>query len=416
MTPHKNSFFSAPKNNTSERQLRRISGFRPFWWSRTISSFGSALTVVILPILVYQMTSSPVLVALVAGAGTLPYLAFGLLAGAVADRFKRRGIMITSELISGLALMSVVFAAMTGTLTPAHVISAALISSSATLFFEAAGYGLVPSLVGKELLAEANSSLYLGTTVARVSGSAAAAAFLASGTPLWALAVDGLTFIASILLLRTIALPPRPSSHADKTRYRTLIREGLSFLWNTPALRTLTMIGTLLSFSGGAIIGQLTVYADQRLHLGSDDTRIGFLYAAWTLGGVAGAALLPQITKHINPLRLLGVALPLCTLMSALIVLSTNWIFSIIAITSWGAVYLMVLMNTMNFSQQSTPSHLQGRVSTTRRTISSGLGVPLGGLVAGVLTSTTGIAAGMSLAIAAGAIATALCIWQKPST
>ena len=76
----------------------------------------------------------------------------------------------------------------------------------------------------------------------------------------------------------------------------------------------------------------------------------------------------------------------------------------------WGSAYLVVLVNTMTYSQEVTPPELQGRVNTTRRMLSSGLGVPLGALVAGALTVRVGVQAGMATAVGAIALA-ALLVW-----
>jgi MFS family permease len=71
-----------------------ISGsFTVFWTARTVSWAGSGISGVVLPVLVYDQTRSPALTSLLAAAEALPYLAFGLLAGAVADRFARRRLM-----------------------------------------------------------------------------------------------------------------------------------------------------------------------------------------------------------------------------------------------------------------------------------------------------------------------------------
>lgn len=378
-------------------------GFRNFWLSRTVSGLGSAITTVALPVLVYQESKSPLLVSLVAAAGTLPYLVFGLVAGAVADRMDRRRLMVVTDWLNALCLASVPLAWALDALTVAQVIAVALVSSSLALFFDAGVYGFVPSVVGKENLSRANSALYGAETAVRIAGSAVAGALIAFVEPVGTLAVDALTFAASALLIRAVAdrSAARATPPAARPGFRESITEGMAFLWNHPTLRLMTVVGTLQSFSGGAIVGQLVVFADRGLGIHGTDPRIGFLYTAWSAGGIGGALILPRLLRHFDAFRILLGTLPAGAALGLVVVLVSDWRIVLVALAVWGCAYLVVLVNTMTYSQEVTPAGLQGRVNTTRRMLSSGLGVPLGALVASSVTVRFGIQAGMSTAVLA---------------
>lgn len=368
------------------------------------------MAMVALPVLAYQVTHSPVLVALVAAAETIPYVLFGLVAGAVADRFNRRLLMILSDVVCAAAMASIALAAALDALSAWHIVGAALLSSTGALFFEAGVYGLVPAVVGKENIVRANSALYGSSTAVRIAGTSLGGALIAVLHPAGTLAVDALSFAASALCIRGITqrAPDRPA--AKWPGYRKSISEGLRFLWGMPTLRTMTAVGTLQSISGGAIVGQLVVFADSGLGLHGSDPRIGLLFTAWSAGGIGGAFVLPRVRRRLDSFRLLLLALPLGAALGGLVVLTTDWRIALVAITAWGTVYLMVLVNTMNYCQEVTPSELQGRVNTTRRTLSSGLGVPLGALVASTVTTYSGIRFGMLTAVVSVALA-ALLVW-----
>ncbi|REK91163.1 MFS transporter [Streptomyces inhibens] len=392
--------------------LRNLSGFRFFWISRTISGLGSAMSMVALPVLAYQVTKSPVVVSLVAAAETIPYVLFGLIAGVVADRFDRRLLMTLSDLVCAFSMASIVLASALGFLTPWHIVAAALLSSSGALFFEAGVYGLVPAVVGKENIARANSLLYGSSTAVRIAGTAAAGALIAAVQPAGTIALDAVTFLASAFFIRGIG-PRAPQSSRPAAKwpgYRKSIKEGLRFLWGLPTLRTMTVVGTLQSISGGAIVGQLVVFAGSGLGLHDSDPRIGLLYTAWSAGGIGGSLVLPRVRRRIGAFQLLLVALPLGSLLGLLVVMTTDWRIALVAITLWGTVYLMVLVNTMNYSQEVTPPEMQSRVNTTRRTFSSGLGVPLGALLSSTVTTHFSIRAGMFTAVVSVAAA-ALLVW-----
>ncbi|MGW2749001.1 MFS transporter [Streptomyces sp. NPDC001450] len=400
---------------TSTRQevpLRRMSGFRNFWLSRVVSGLGSAITTVALPVLIFQRSHSPLLVSLVSAAGTLPYLAFGLIAGTVADRVDRRSLMIATDWLNALCLGSIPLAWAVGVLTSGHILAVALLSSSLSLFFEAGVYGFVPDVVGKENLGRANSAIYGAETVVRIAGNALAGGLIALFRPTGTLALDALSFAVSALFIRAIthttSAPIR--SAAERPAFKEAVSEGLRFLHGHPTLRAMTMVGTLQSFSGGAIVGQLVVFADRALGIHGSDGRIGLLYMAWSAGGIGGSLLLPRLRRRFDAYSLLLWVLPTGSLLGLVVVLTTDWRVSLVALAAWGSAYLVVLVNTMTYSQEVTPPELQGRVNTTRRMISSGLGVPLGALVASTITVRFGIRAGMATAVVAIALA-AVIVW-----
>jgi MFS family permease len=407
----------APDPLTPARKMR---AFQYFWLSRAISGLGSAVTTVAMPVLAYQVTKSPVIVALVSAAGTVPYVAFGLFAGALADRVDRRRLMIATDVLNVLCLVSIPLASALGVLTGAQIVVAALLSSSLTIFFDAGAYGLVPALVGKANLAEANSAVYAAETVVRVVGTGMAGALIALLRPAGTLAIDATSFIASAFLIRAVAYgsPAHGPAAGGRPGFRQSVAEGLRFLWGHPTLRLMTLAGTLQSFSGGALVGQLVVFADRVLQLHGANPRIGFLYTAWSVGGICGSVYFPRVLRRTRPFQVLLVALPVSTVLGLAFQLSWDWRVALVAVAAWGSVNIVILINTMTYSQEVTPPQLQSRVNTTRRMISSGLGVPLGALASSTLTIHFGIHTGMAVAVAAAGTGTAL-VWtawfRKPS-
>ncbi|MEU6890550.1 MFS transporter [Streptomyces sp. NPDC046557] len=403
---------SARSATPAPRPLTKLRGFRFFLLSRTISALGSSVTAVVLPVLTYQQTRSPLLLSLVAASGTLPYLLFGLVAGVVADRVDRRRLMVASDVLNALCLGSLPVAAALGVLTGVQLILVALLSSCLALFFDAGVYGFVPETVGKENLARANGLVHGAESLVRITGTAVAGVLMVLLGPADSVAVDAVSFIVSALLIRAVVRTPGGKAPAvARPGVRQSVAEGLRFLLGHRLLRTMTVVGTLQSFAGGAIVGQLVVYADRGLGLHGTDARIGYLYAAWSAGGIGGALLLPRLRRRLDAFRVLLPALPAGALLGLVVVSVHDWRVAVPALALWGSAYLVVLVNTMTYAQEVTPAELQGRVNTTRRMLSSGLGVPLGALVAGALTVRFGVRVGMSTAVASVALA-ALLVWS----
>lgn len=406
----RNDDTSTPVVRTPPRKMR---SFRYFWLSRATSGLGSAVTTVAMPVLVYQQTKSPVMVAIVSAAGTVPYVAFGLFAGAFADRVDRRRLMIATDVLNGLTLVSVPLASALGVLTAGQIVAAALLSSSLTIFFDAGVYGLVPAIVGKPNLAEANSAVYSAETVVRVVGTGSAGALISLFHPAGTLAIDAMSFIASAILIRAVAYPSAAYQVPPGGRpgFRQSVGEGLRFLLGHPTLRMMALAGTLQSFSGGALVGQLVVFADRVLRIHGTNPRIGFLYTAWSVGGILGSLYFPRVLRRIRPFQVLLIALPVSAVLGLAVLLSWDWRVALAAVAAWGSVNVVILINTMTYSQEVTPPALQSRVNTTRRMLSSGLGVPLGALVSSTLTVNFGIHTGMSTAVLAAGAGTVL-VWS----
>jgi hypothetical protein len=120
--------------------------------------------------------------------------------------------------------------------------------------------------------------------------------------------------------------------------------------------------------------------------------------------------VLSRLRRRFDAFPLLLWVLPAGALLGLVVVLTTDWWIAMVALAVWGTAYLVVLVNTMTYSQEVTPPELQGRVNTTRRMISSGLGVPLGALVASSITVSAGIQAGMATAVVSIALA-AVVVW-----
>jgi MFS family permease len=93
--------------DVSQQRLLDDRDFRRYWWSRMLSSAGSVVTLVALPVLIFRMTGSALLTASTSAFEAAPYIVFGLLAGALADRWNRRLVMISADVASTVLVVSV---------------------------------------------------------------------------------------------------------------------------------------------------------------------------------------------------------------------------------------------------------------------------------------------------------------------
>jgi MFS family permease len=382
-----------------EAGRRALAGVRPrgslwrerpfvlFTVARTVSWTGSAVTIVALPMLLYQRTASASMTAMLTAAEAVPYLLFGMVAGAIADRCSRRSMMIAVSVLQALALASVPIAAAFGALGAVQLIVVALLTAAAAVFFDAASFAAVPELAGRARVATATSvsagiHTVIGTVGPSLGGLVAASVGAAN-----AMSVDAFTYLtAAALLSRLPLLRARRDRQPPGRSLRGEIGDGLRFLWRHPLIRPLTLLGVGNSLAAGAVVGLLLPMAVERLGLAADDARIGLFYAVTGGAGVAATGLLPLLSRMFPPGRiaigglLSGWVFLLCW------VLAETIVPALLALGAWQASNIVVTMNGIVVRQQVTPDALQGRVNAIGRMIAWG-GQPLGAaLGAGLVT------------------------------
>jgi predicted MFS family arabinose efflux permease len=374
--------------------------------ARIVSLTGSAVTFIAMPVLIYGITGSATWTSLVIVAEAVPYLIFGLWAGALADHVDRRRVMVGADLLAALALATVPVAYWFDALTAGHVLIAAFGVRTIFVFFDAANQGALPSLVGRDRLPAANALVFGGSTVAETVVPMAAGALIVVVSPASIIAVDVLTFVASALLIRSITRPLSGARDRVNPLRLTAVAEGTRFILRHPVVRVMIVIGILVAFSAGALMAILVVWADRALGVQEGDWRLGVLFGAWGVGGVIGSILVPRLMHRFGGVRAALVVLPFAALTGVALALAEDWLAGALAIVAWSIAYVAIATISVTLRQQVTPEPLMSRVMTAGRMVTFGLGYPVGALVAGALagvveTDEALLLSQLSLAVAA---------------
>ena len=397
----------------------RARGFRPFLAARVVAGAGYAITGVALPLLVFQLSGSAFLTAAVTALEVAPYLVFGLIAGALADRVDRRRLMLACQAVAGLALATVPLAAAADALTVAHVLVVALVLHSAFVWYDAACFGALPALVGRDRLTDANSVVFTSASAVDVSFPAVAGLLIATVGPAYALGADVLAYAIAAVLVASIGVPlsagrePGPAG-ASAVVARTVvdIGEGLAFLWRQPVIRALSLLGFGQSVTAGAVGGLLVVFAVDGLGLDARSGLIGVVYVAVAVGGLLAAAGLPRLARRV-PMGWISIgAYSANAVLVVGLALVPGFVPALVLLVAWSASSMLAVVNGITARQQVTPGHLQSRVNTTARMIAWG-GAPVGALVGGVLATATDVRTAYLLA-AAGVACSAVLAARSP--
>jgi len=365
-------------------------GFRRLWFGQTVSEFGSQVTTLALPLAaVLVLHASTFQVGLLTTAGFAGFLLIGLPTGVWVDRMRRKPVMIAADLIRMLVLASIPVAYGLGVLTLAQLYVVTFIHGVATVFFDVAYMSLVPGLVGRPHVAEANAKLQGSVSVAQVSGPSAAGFLIGLLSAPVAFLADAASFAVSVLSLLMIR-DREPAPGRARRSLRAEMAEGLRLVVTHPILRMIAGCTATANLFSSAVMAISVVFLVRQVHLGA--STIGVLASLGAIGGVAGALSCGVLRRRIGSARLIWLSLAVAKPFGLLIPVTfpgAGLAFYAVGLfaLSFGSVVYNV--HQASFRQLLCPHRLLGRMNATIRFIVWGT-IPLGGLLGGALGSWLG--------------------------
>ncbi len=194
------------------RPLWRNRDFLLLWSGQAVSTLGSTVSTLALPLLVLALTHSAAQAAFIAATQAIPYLVLALPAGALIDHWDRKAVMIRCDIARVLALGSVPLAAAVGQVTVTQLYLVALIAGTALVFFNIVQTAALTHVVPATQLPRANALDQTVASTAALIGPGLAGAIVALGRTVAAGAslaflVDSLSYLASVLSLMVILYP-----------------------------------------------------------------------------------------------------------------------------------------------------------------------------------------------------------------
>ncbi|WP_345656554.1 MFS transporter [Streptomyces siamensis] len=377
--------------NTSRTKLGP--DFQRIWASVTASSLGDGMRFVALPLLAAQLTSDPRQVAFVYVAEQLPLLLFGLLSGAIADRFDRRRILWVVDAARTVIVGALAVAVATHTLTILVLTGIGFLLGLGQTLYNGAWSGIVPSLVTSPELTRANARLQSASLVTDTLLGTPLGALLFGITAALPFAVDAVSFAAAAALALTLNGGLRPQPHAAPNPRRTLLgdtTQGMRWLWQQPLLRRLCLTSGISNLVGGGLIAILVLYARQILDL----TSIGFafLVASFAIGGVAGAMATPRLCARFGTSWVLRLSAAATAGTAVAAGATSSGLIAGVCIAAYGAANLTWNVTAVSVRQAMVPTHLLGRVGMAYQMV-IGAGTTLGAALAGLEADSLGLRA-----------------------
>jgi len=366
------------------------------WSASTASALGDGLRRVALPLLAVHLTTDPRQVALVAAAGTVPWLVFGLPVGTLVDRWDRRRTVWVVDLLRTLTVAVLAGAAAAGALSVALLVVVTFVLGTGELFAESAALALVPQLVASSQLERANGRLQAGeVTAGQFAGQGLGGVLYAVALAL-PFTLDAATFLLSAALVSTLRTPTRRPPTRRRLPAASLRRlpaetaEGLRWLAGHQLLAILCVLLAVLAAVSGAFWAVAALYAASILGLGP--TGFGVLLAAGAAGSLAGSLLAEPLAARLGTASAIRLAVALVTLATAGLAATGSPLVAGALLVVNGIAVLVWNVVTVSLRQAIIPDHLLGRVSSAYLFI--GLGAqPAGALGAGLLAHAAGLRA-----------------------
>jgi MFS family permease len=385
---------------------RRLGGnFARLWTAGAVSNLGDGVVLAAMPLLAASLSDSPTTVALVATAGTLPWLLFSLVGGAIADRTDRRRTMGLVDGMRFVAVAALGFALVTGVDSIALLVIVSFALGMAETVFDNASQAILPSLVAADALETANGRLEGAQIVANQFVGPPLGAWLFGLTVSAPFFLDAGSFLFAAILVLTLRGSFRADRNVAGTTMRADIAEGVRWLVRHRVLRTLGIALGIINFVGMAAMTILVLYARDVLHL--TDLQYGLLLAVESAGAVLGSMVAARISVRLGP----GTTLVLAIAVSAgSFLVPVVWaqpvaVAASLAVGAFGGLVWNVI--TVSLRQSLVPDALLGRVNSAYRLVGWGT-MPLGALTGGLVADAFGLRAPFLLA---GVVALLLAVW-----
>lgn len=362
----------------------RYKDFRLFWFGQIVSLSGTWMQSVAQGWLVYDLTKSPFYLGIVSAMSSFPILLFSLIGGIVADRLRKRNLLLITQ------ASSIIPALMLGMFIDIKIVNVwfvmlfAMILGIINAFDIPARQSFLIELVGKENLTNAialNSAAFHGS---RMIGPVVAG-FTISYMGLSAcFYLNALSFLAVLLALLKIKAKGDVSKGGG---FKKELFEGLRFVKDNSIIFNLLFLIAIVSLVGMPFVSLLPVFAGEIFKNGPQG--FGFLVSATGIGALTSAIIIAFKKDIQNKYRFIKISALLFSI--ALFLFSTSNIFLIslflLAVIGWSLVSLLAVANS--FIQHSVPDKLRGRIMSVYTLVFLGA-APIGNSMIGIIADFLG--------------------------
>lgn len=362
--------------------------FTALWISQAFAHFGSAIAAFSIPILILYIQEST------GSDATLDYsiqyaldnssvILIGLVGGVLLDRWVLPRVVVVTNLLRACAFFFL--AANVGEIGVGAVFAMSFLIGTMTTMFESALYAVLPSVVRKDRLADANSAVTITMQAADSIGPFLGGLVVATaGTPAVGLLLSGTLFALSAVAMHWVGtVPARRNPLDEKQPFFTEAANGVRYLWSEPRLRTTTITAGLANLTIGFVEGTFIPLATHVIGAPSE-AAIGLLLGAAGVGGVVGAFFAPSLTRRFGLGRTLVLGLFIVGIGQLIFMFTSFGLIAVAFQAGWATGVSIVNIPIATIRQHYSSEAMLGRVITASRAIGWAT-LPIGALVGGWL-------------------------------
>lgn len=374
----------APRPSAELTELRGNRAFTRLWLAQAVSQLGDWIYAVTAVTIIARSTESTEALALLLALQLGPAALVGALGGPLVDRRSRRGLMIAADLARAAAVGTLLLADGPST---AHLwVVAACLGGFGALFGPSLQASL-PNLLPPTQLLAANAALSTTFTFAVSAGPIIGGFVVAQLGPTPAFAFNGASFLLSAALLLMARLPRNAATNSAGSPLRDLA-EGLLYVARTPVTRSLMIVTALVVLAAAFKTPLEPLFVLDTL--AARPEVLGMLGAAWGLGMIVGAAIVPAAARRTSRQNLLWMAI---ALVGAAVLMTSRlseigWILTLALIGGTANAVGSIAQETL--LQETTPDAIRGRVFAAADAVTDS-SVLLGAVTGGALGALIGV-------------------------
>lgn len=378
--------------------------FRNIWLASIVSNLGGLIQGVGAAWMMTSITSSENMIALVQASTTLPIMMFSLIAGAVADNFDRKSVMLVAQGFMFFVSVMLAATAYYGGMSPWLLLSFTFLLGCGTALNNPAWQASVGDMVSRDDVAGAVSLNSMGFNLTRSVGPAIGGFIVAFGGAAAAFMANAASYVALIAaLLKWDA--PRSAATLPREEIRQAIAAGLRYVSMSPNLLKVFLRGFVFGFSAVAILALLPVVA--RDVIGGGPLTYGLMLGGFGIGAVAGAYFNTALREKMTSENIVRSAFAGFALCEAVIGATDNFFLIGMAVVLAGACWVLALSLFNTIVQLSTPRWVVGRALSFYQMATFG-GMAAGSWLWGSLAENYGVGNSLSVAALVAAVGVAI--------
>jgi len=393
----------------------RNHAFRSIWMATQVSSLGSLVQTTAISWLMATNSSSDLMVALVQASSTVPAFLLSILAGAVADSFSRRGVLLAGHCLIAFASMTLAISVGLGFVSPWLILGLGLLAGCGFALNDPARHASVGDILEKRDLPAAVTLMSLGYNIERSLGPALGGVILAFFGPLAAFVLAALSDLVPLAAVFRSKWQVR-ASPLPREPIITAIRDGVRFTGLSSEIRAAIARGTLFGLASISILALLPLIV--RDHLEGGPIAYGILLAAFGMGALTAGLSSGYLRRIVSQERLIGSASVGCALCCLSLPLTSSLDLAAVALALGGAGWLLTWTGIDVCIQLASPRWVAGRSLSIYYALSYG-GMAAGSWIWGTIAQNYSLtfalesAAGALALLAAGALVLPIRLWEE---